>query len=208
MHFLAHVYLSGNTPSILVGNFIGEIKTITDPSTYVKEIRDGISLHQLIDDYTNGHPAVLRSRKRLNPKYSKYSDTIIDVFYDHFLAANWSEYSDLPLEKFALNAYRTLLEHQAILPYKAKCMLPHMIKGNWLARFTTLGGVNQVINEMDIKSTKLTHIVLALEDLISNYSEFKQDFDEYFPHLMSYIKMANQQVEVHESKPSTLAWVG
>lgn len=208
MHFLAHIYLSGSNANIMVGNFIGEVKTITDPSTYSQEIRDGIKLHQLIDDFTNTHPAVLRSRKRLNPKYSKYSDSIIDVFYDHFLAANWSDYSNTPLNVVVLNAYRTLLEHQAELPYKAKCMLPNMIKGNWLSRFNTLGGVNQVINEMDIRSTKLTHIVLALEDLISNYSDFKQDFDEFFSALADYMNWVGTVKSLPEQKAENLAMVG
>ena len=208
MHFLAHLYLSGNTPSVLTGNFIGEIKTITDPTIFPKDIQNGINLQQLIDGFTNTHPAVQRSRKRLNPKFSKYSDTIIDVFYDHFLSVNWSEYSNLPLEKFALDSYRTLLDYQNILPYKAKCILPHMIKGHWLAKYNTVAGISQATQEMDIKSTKQTHIVLALEDLISNYSGFKQDFDEFFPKLISYVNMVDQFEGLYEAKEANLAIAG
>jgi acyl carrier protein phosphodiesterase len=194
MHFLAHIYLSGDSSSIMVGNFIGEVKTITDPTIYENEIREGINLHKLIDDFTNNHEAIQRSRKRLNPRFSKYSDTIIDVFYDHFLAANWSDYSEVTLEKFAMNSYRTLLNHQEVLPYKAKCLLPLMIKGNWLAKYVSLGGVHQTIREMDMRSTKLTHIIQASEDLIANYSSFKADFDEFFPELINYVNV----VKVHE----------
>lgn len=194
MHFLAHIYLSGDSPSIMVGNFIGEVKTITDPTIYEDDIREGINLHKLIDDFTNNHDAIIRSRKRLNPRFSKYSDTIVDVFYDHFLAANWNDYSEVPLEKFALNSYKLLVKYQEILPYKAKCLLPLMIKGNWLTKYISLGGVHQTIREMDMRSTKLTHIIQASEDLIANYSAFKVDFDEFFPELISYIKLVN----VHE----------
>lgn len=203
---LGHIYLSGDKPKLLVGSFIGEMKTVNDLSIYKKEIRDGIKLHQYIDNFFNSHPVVLESKKRLNPKYTKYSDAIINFFYDHFLAANWMEFSDRPLEKFALNAYVTLVEYQEILPYKAKRMLPKMIRGNWLTRLTTLGGVNQVINQMEKKSTKHTYIVSALEDLISGYKGFKQDFYEFFPKLIQNVSTGTSIEELHKSKPENLAW--
>jgi len=205
MHFLAHIYLAGDSPSLVVGNFIGEIKTITDATTYDDDIRRGINLHKLIDDFTNNHEAVLRSRKRLSPRYSKYSDTIIDFFYDHFLASNWNDHCKVQLDKFALNSYRTLLDHQSILPYKAKCLLPLMVKGNWLAKFTTVGGLHQTIREMDMRSTKLTHIILASEDLLANYSAFKEDFNEFFPQLKSYVENAIQSEELVFAKPENVA---
>ena len=208
MHFLAHTYLSGDSPSLMVGNFIGEIKTITNPSLYEENIRNGITLHKLIDDFTDSHPIVQRSRKRLNPKFSKHADMIVDVFYDHFIAANWNDYSKTPLEKFSVDSYRILLEHQSVLPYKAKCLLPQMIKGNWFVKYKTVGGVHQTIREMDIRSTKLTNIILASEDLMADYIGFKEDFEEFFPKLINYVKMVNQFEEVYDVKSEKLAWVG
>jgi acyl carrier protein phosphodiesterase len=208
MHFLSHSYLSGDSPSLMLGNFIGEVKTITDSSIYEEHIRNGITLHHLIDGFTNNHPTVQRSRKRLSPKFSKHADIIIDVFYDHFLASEWDKFSKTPLEKFSVNAYRVLLENQNILPYKAKCLLPQMIKGNWFVKYKTVGGLHETIREMDIRSTKLTNIILASEDLIADYSAFKEDFDEFFPQLINYVKMVNQFEEVYEAKSEKLAWVG
>lgn len=208
MHFLAHTYLSGDSPSLMVGNFIGEIKTITDPSVYEEDIRNGITLHNLIDGFTNNHPAVERSRKRLSPKFSKHADLIIDFYYDHFLAAAWSNYSNIPLDKFSINNYRILLENQSILPYKAKCLLPIMIKGNWFVKYKTVGGLHETIREMDIRSTKLTNIILASEDIIANYSSFKDDFDEFFPELIKYVNMVNHFKEPVENKNEKFALVG
>lgn len=206
---LGHIYLSGDRPKILVGSFIGEMKTVNDLSIYKKEIRDGIKLHQNIDEFFYSHPAVAESKKRLNPKYTKYSDAIINFFYDHFLAANWKEFSDRPMEKFALNAYVTLVEYQDILPYKAKRLLPIMIRGKWLTRFTTLGGISHVVSQMEKKSTKHTHIVSALEDLISGYQGFKQDFSDFFPKLIQFVNTgASGTKEVYKSKPENIAWAG
>lgn len=184
---LLQIYLAGGRKEMIVGDFIAAVKTIKDTSLYPKEIQDGFTLYQTINDFAEVDPAVLESRKRLNPKYSKYSLSIIEFFYDHFLAANWSSYSSTSLEKFSMDIYKTLLEHQKMLPYKAKYFLPRMIRGNWLQKFKTVGGVHQVINQMDIKSTKLTHIVSAFEDLISDYTEFQQDFQDFLPRLATYL---------------------
>lgn len=194
---LTKIYLSGDRPDIVVGNYIGEMKTIKDQSLYSNEIREGIRIHQQIDQFISGHAAVAASRKRLSPKFSKYATGIVSFFYDHFLASDWQEYHHLPLEKFAFNTYKTLLEYQAVLPYKAKVMLPRMIRGNWLHRFATLGGVNEAIRQMDIKSTRLTYLVSAFENLIGGYKEFKQDFYDFFPALRDY---SNRMLE---GKPET-----
>ena len=184
---LLQIYLTGGRKELIVGNYIATAKTIRDTSVYSKEVQEGINLYQTINDFAEVDPAVLESRKRLNPKYSKYSFAIIEFFYDHFLAVNWKNYSRMSMEKFTMNVYKTLLEYQKVLPYKAKYLLPRMIRGNWLEKFTTLGGVQQVINQMDIKSTKLTHIVSALEDLISDYKDFQQDFHDFFPRAVKYV---------------------
>lgn len=187
MHFLAHLYLSGESSSLIVGNFIGEIKTITDPSGFRPDIQEGILLQKLIDEFTNQHEAVIRSRERLNSKYSKYSDFIIDVFYDHFLALNWEAYSSVSLEEFTCSRYDILVENMDLMPYKAKGILPVMAKSNWMNKFRTIGGVHQTIKEMDMRSTKLTHTLLATEDLLANYKEFVNDFNEFFPSLIEFV---------------------
>jgi acyl carrier protein phosphodiesterase len=184
---LLQIYLAGARKEMIVGDYIAAVKTIKDTSVYSKEIQDGINLYQTINDFAEVDPAVLESRKRLNPKYSKYSAAIIEFFYDHFLAAHWGNYSSISMEKFSMNVYKALLEYQKVLPYKAKLFLPRMIRGNWLEKFVTLGGVHQVINQMDIKSTKLTHIVSAFEDLISEYKEFQHDFQDFFPRVVKYV---------------------
>lgn len=204
---LTQIYLSKGRPDIMVGHFIGEVKTVKDPSVYTKEIKEGIRIHQLIEEFTENHPDVEESRKRLNPKYSKYSDTILNFFYDHFLAANWNEYCEMSLEKFSMNTYRVLLEYQKVLPYKAKYILPRMIRGNWFSRFTSLSGVSQVVGQMDIKSTKLTYIVSALEDLIGDYKEFGKDFSRFFPKLIKYVQSVNKLQGTYELKAKNLVSV-
>ena len=100
MNFLAHIYLSFENPKILVGNFIGDFVKGKKLELYGDEIQKGILLHREIDDYTDSHPIVLETKKRLRPNYHHYAPVISDVYYDHFLASLWSNYHKTPLIEY------------------------------------------------------------------------------------------------------------
>src|SRR3954453_2663939 len=109
MNFLAHLYLSGNDPEIMVGNFLGDfVRGRNLLERYKKNIATGIELHRTIDEFTDTHPIVAQSKNRLREKYRHYAAVIVDIFYDHFLAKNWSEYSSELLPDFADRAYQIL----------------------------------------------------------------------------------------------------
>ena len=105
MNFLAHLYLSKNNKNILIGNFIADAVKGKKYQNYSKEIQAGILLHREIDNYTDAHPVVRKSKQRLNKRYKHYDGVIIDILYDHFLAKNWHNYSDIPLDIYAENVY-------------------------------------------------------------------------------------------------------
>ena len=71
-----------------------------------KNIQKGILLHRQIDTSTDAHPNFKSSTKRLHANYGHYSGIIVDIFYDHFLAKNWKDYSNQNLSEFANKNYR------------------------------------------------------------------------------------------------------
>ncbi len=96
MNFLAHLYLSKKNKNILIGNFIADAVKGKKHNLYSKEVQAGILLHREIDNYTDNHPIVRKSKRRLNKRYGHYNGVIIDILYDHFLAKNWNNYSEIP----------------------------------------------------------------------------------------------------------------
>ena len=106
MNFLAHLYLSGEEEPVLLGNFMADfvkgnpearLRTILPPEVVASgifpELIRGIQLHRHIDHFTDTHPIVERTKARLRPEFRKYAGVISDMFYDHFLAAEWTAYS-------------------------------------------------------------------------------------------------------------------
>src|SRR5688500_10815365 len=139
MNFLAHLYLSEKNPQIMVGNFLGDfVRGRNLLERFEEDIVTGIELHRDIDAFTDTHPIVATSKKRLREKYRHYAGVIVDIFYDHFLAKNWSAYHEESLRDFAANAYRIIEQHMEILPPDARHMLPYMINGNWLLNYAKI----------------------------------------------------------------------
>ena len=109
MNFLAHAYLSNDNPLLLVGNFMGDFVKGRDlHERFDPGIANGVELHRLIDSFTDSHPVVIESKKRLRESYRHYAPVIVDMFYDHFLASMWDNYSNLSLPEFVKRTYDLL----------------------------------------------------------------------------------------------------
>ena len=132
MNFLAHIYLSGEDDRITIGNFIADKIHGKAYKKYPFDIQKGILLHREIDTFTDAHPIVRQSTKRLHTNYGHYSSVIVDILYDHFLAKNWKAYSTIPLKDFTVSFYNLLEESYEILPLRIQNLMPFMIADNWL----------------------------------------------------------------------------
>ncbi|MBL7838635.1 MAG: DUF479 domain-containing protein [Cyclobacteriaceae bacterium] len=189
MNFLAHLYLSGNNPKIMIGNFMGDfIKGRAYLNQYDSEIIKGIDLHRSIDEFTDSHAIVTQSKNRLRPKYRHYSGVITDVFYDHFLAANWNQFHPLPLAQFAQQAYQTIQSFDAELPAELNHMMPYMVNGNWLLNYSNLEGIHRALSGMARRTPYESKMEESVTDLRENYDAFKNEFMEFFPLLEAYCK--------------------
>ncbi|MCD4728990.1 MAG: ACP phosphodiesterase [Bacteroidales bacterium] len=190
MNFLAHLYLSGDNDSIIIGNFIADHVKGNGINKFDTGIRNGILLHRNIDQFTDSHPQFILSKNRLVPNYRKYAGVIVDMYYDHFLSAFWQHYSDEPIEKFTRRMYRILLKRFLILPPKTKRILPFMAKDNWLVGYGKLEGLGRALAGMAYRTPFNSGMENAIRDLQDNYSLFKQEFEAFFPEIIEY---ANKQ---------------
>lgn len=186
MNFLAHLYLSKDNKNILIGNFISDAIKGKKYKKYPTEIQVGILLHREIDTFTDSHPIVRKSMRRLNKRYRHYNGVIIDILYDHFLAKNWSNYSEIPLELYAENVYSFLTKNSATFPEELQHLLPYMIEYNWLVNYASLEGIERVLKGMNKRTKGISQMDLAIEDLKIHYTEFEADFTAYFKELIDF----------------------
>jgi acyl carrier protein phosphodiesterase len=187
MNLLAHVYLSGNDPGIMVGNFMGDfVKGKDFRKRYPSPVVKGIELHRAIDSFTDDHSIVDKSKSRLRPTYRHYSGVIVDMFYDHFLAKNWSSFHHEPLPDFAEKTYRIIGQHASMLPQEAIHMMPYMVKGNWLVNYANVEGIQRALTGMSRRTKFNSKMDEAANDLVAHYTDFEQEFMMFFPELKAH----------------------
>lgn len=185
MNFLAHIYLSGSNPKIMVGNFIGDfVKGRNLMDQFEPEIVKGITLHRSIDEFTDHHPVVQESKQRLRPKYRHYAAVIVDVFYDHFLARYWSNYHTEHLSHFSAQAYSTIQDHWLILPEDVKQMLPYMMNDNWLLNYGKIEGIHRALHGMSRRTRFESKMDESVDELKTHYELFRKEFELFFPDLI------------------------
>ena len=186
MNFLAHIYLSGDDTEIKIGNFIADSVKGKQFIHYPKGIQKGIILHRAIDTFTDTHPTVRKSVRRLFPVYSHYSTVIIDILYDHFLAANWSDYSTTPLDVYVADFYTLLKENIDILPLPIRQFLPIMINQNWLLKYSTVQGIGEILTQMNHRTGNKSRMNLAVKELEIYYSQFGEEFKSFFEDMENF----------------------
>lgn len=187
MNFLAHLYLSGDDPKIMVGNFIGDfVKGKNVGGRFEKDIAFGIELHRSIDEFTDHHDIVRTSKKRIRDKYRHYSGVIVDMYYDHFLANQWSQLHPEPLASFAERSYDIMTQHKSVLPEQVNQLLPYMISGNWLVGYGYVEGIGRALSGMSRRTPFQSKMEEAVTDLREHYELFRNEFLEFIPLLKSH----------------------
>ena len=186
MNFLAHIYLSGDNELIRIGNFMADGIKGSQYKSYPTDIQIGILLHREIDTFTDSHPIVRQSTKRLHPNYSHYSSVIVDILYDHFLAKNWTQYSDTPLSVYVENFYDSLSNYGELLTSRIKHLTPYMIADNWLLSYAEIEGIQRVLNGMNRRTNHKSGMHTATYELKLYYTEFETEFTEFFEELRAF----------------------
>ncbi len=194
MNFLAHLYLSENNTNIMIGNFIADHIRGNQFTHLSTEIQQGIKLHRQIDTFTDAHPITRKSKRRLNKRYGLYAGVIIDIFYDHYLAKNWSEYSAIPLDIYVDAIYELLENTKETLPEKTQHLLPFMIEYNWLYNYQYKEGIQRVLNGMNRRTKNKGQMDLAIEDLHLLDQEFQEDFQTFFEDLRIFSHQKLQEI--------------
>lgn len=188
MNFLAHIYLSEDDSELKIGNFIADSVKGKNYNQFPNRIQQGITLHRKIDSYTDSHPIVKQSVSRLFPKYGHYSTVIVDILYDHYLAAYWSEYSDVPLSQYVSDFYTLLQEYYELLPKRVQNFLPYMLKDNWLLSYATIPGIGRILYQMNHRTKNRSKMNFAVIELEQYYSDFEKEFRSFFSELELFTK--------------------
>ncbi|MBW7469216.1 acyl carrier protein phosphodiesterase [Pontibacter aydingkolensis] len=192
MNFLAHAFLSGDNPELLLGNFIADTVKGKQAALYTSEVAKGIKLHRLIDTYTDTHEIVAETKARLRPQYRKFAPVIADMYYDHFLASRFEQYADEPLILYTEKVYNIVGASMHLLPERMKYIFEHMRQHNWLLGYAQLEGVGRALTGMSRRASFESGMETAVYELEQNYTLYADEFETFFPELVKYVEEVKQ----------------
>jgi len=170
----------------MIGNFIADHIRGNNYEGFSKEIQQGIFLHREIDTFTDAHNIVRKSKRRLHERYRHYDGVIIDIFYDYFLAKNWSNYSAIPLDVYTDSINKLFDKISSELPLKSQNFIKYMLEYNILFNYSNKEGIAKVLNGMNSRTKGKSQMNLAIEDLQDLEEVFQEDFMLFFKDLIAY----------------------
>jgi acyl carrier protein phosphodiesterase len=176
VNWLAHLYLTAQTPEGWLGALLGDVVRGAPPASLGSEITAAIALHRRIDALTATHPAVRRSCARVDAGHGHYRRVIVDLFYDHVLARTWGEWAREPLPAFltrALAGVDGLLQQQ---PALTPPFYPPMRQQAWLSGYAEVAGIEAALRGMRRRLRRDHPIDEAVRDLARARDGFTADF--------------------------------
>ena len=188
MNYLVHLYLSGSDPEVQLGGLMGDFVKGRIPADYPEKTALGLHLHRRIDSLAQNSPHTRRSRQRLDPKFGHGRGIIVDIFYDHFLAANWRDYSTSQLTSYAADVYKLLQGSHQQLPHGLQQVAPRMIEYNWLVSYQHRKVVGKALQRIAQRLSRPLPLAESVEDLDAHEVSLVQDFAAFMNEAKIFVK--------------------
>lgn len=191
MNYLAHLFLSPPGEDALLGSMLGDF--VKGPLTngivqnqYGDEITKGIALHRKVDSFTDAHPVVRDSWKRVSTERRRFAGIMVDMFYDHFLAKHWETFHHQILAQFTDHFYAILVRRHDELPERLQRMTKSMVELDWLGSYAQVDSIDSALNRMSRRLRRSNALVNSAEELLRNYDQLEQDFLRFIPDAVEF----------------------
>lgn len=174
----------------MVGNFLADMLKGKERDSLPADIYKGVEMHHLIDNFTDSHPLVLETRKILYPYFSKYAAVVQDVYFDHFLAKSWGDYSDESLFEYTERIYRVLGDRAELFNKRAERTYYYMSTQNWLYNYASTEGLDRALTGLSRRARFQNNMDDSIEPLLKHQKELVSLFEDFFPQLKAEVRKA------------------
>jgi len=187
VNHLAHALLAGDDDELRLGGLLGDfVHGRLEDVALPPRVICGIRLHRAIDIYTDAHPEVLAAKAMLPAPYRRYAGILLDMWFDHCLARDFSHWSQQPLTEFS-GAVRELLHQQdALLPPTARRFRGYMDAHDLPAGYADRGTLGRALAGIGQRLSRANPLDSAMPVLVAHEDELQVRFEAFFPQLREY----------------------
>jgi len=187
LNFLFHLHLSGDDPDILTGNLMGDFVKGRIGNDYPPRLRSGMELHRRIDSFAQNNSLFQQSRVRIDPRYGLWRGVLVDLFYDHFLAAEWGQWSPEPFDAYLVRARRMVEAHHHFLPEKMREVVP-VIFEELIPSYREVEGIGKALVRMATRRVRRPNPLAGGEvELVRQYTGLRDDFERFMPEAQRFV---------------------
>ncbi|MDQ3142024.1 MAG: ACP phosphodiesterase [Bacteroidota bacterium] len=190
MNFLAHVALAFPDPNFVAGNFLADLIQKKDDQLLPNSILSGVIMHRWIDHYSNNHESLRIINKLFQPAVRKYAPVAGDIICDYFLFKNWTQYYPMSYRDFTEKIYHILLEMVPQFPTHTQAITVRMVEAKWLNQYTSLTGINEVMNRMNKKAKFKVDFTTTLPIIEENERVLDENFNRFYKDIQNALGAA------------------
>ena len=196
MNWLAHILLAGPDGDDQLGGVLADLVPVTAARELPGGVQRGIALHLAIDSFSDAHPAVCTSIRRishggvgLRPAAAAIA---VDVLYDHLLACDWTAYGPpgVALATFTGGFYDLASAHRELFPWKVQQAMDAMAAQDWLGSYQTVDGVRVALERIRRRLSPRAAAVCPLADAVEVFRRepdgFARDFARFWPEVVAH----------------------
>ncbi|MEP7320291.1 MAG: ACP phosphodiesterase [Saprospiraceae bacterium] len=189
MNHLCHLFLSGDDPGVMLGNFATDMLKPSEQRLVPTSIQSGIKLHLFIDHTIDTDPVFKESIQLIRATQGKYAPVVADIFYDFLMVHHWSEFSILDYFAFKQFVYDTLknnLDNSLPIPVKERML--RMINNDFLSSYISFDYIPHAFGFLKKRARFENHFDNALQDFNHLFPELNVQFLKVLPMMISRVK--------------------
>ena len=186
MNHLAHALLGAPDADVMFGSLIADfLRGAVDP-VLPHGVRVGIALHRAVDRYTDAHPQVVAARSLFEPPWRRYAGILLDVWFDHLLARDWSQYADGSLHAFSHVVQDLLGTRVADLPPRMHDFARYLSTHDLPEAYRDAAVIADALNGLSQRLSRANPLAEALPVVQVHAAALDRAFTAFFPDLVAH----------------------
>ncbi len=182
MNFLAHLCLATGDTGLMLGGLFGDfVRGRRALRAFPEPVRQGIILHRYIDKLTDRSAEVKHLRALFPREFRRFSGIVIDLAFDHELAANWWRYMPGSLERFDVETRDLLRDHNDIVPEQLTRFMAYADRHGLFTAYRETDVILFALAGLGTRLSRPNPLHRVAEIWPSLAPEFKIAFRTFFP---------------------------
>ncbi|MGZ3932885.1 MAG: ACP phosphodiesterase, partial [Bacteroidia bacterium] len=134
------------------------------------------------------HPLFIKSKRCFYENFERYSGVLIDIYYDHILAANFERFSEVLLQEFVTNVYSILESNLTYLPESSKRFLSYAKTRNTFFEYSKIEGIRLVLQHLSYRINHGIDLSLSVPVFEVHRAAIEADFFVFMKELIEFVK--------------------